>query len=148
MRRSLDDEGLARPERVCGTCKLHRSSQGSKKLAGQAVESSLPLVEEAHVRIRSRSLLAGLLVVLTVIVITVIVASPPSQAARMRDPNDVPGRLDLRVVSGQKLADGSLHVRISTYETWPRRLLRRTSANAIFVLFDTNGDDKVDYRGT
>ena len=109
--------------------------QGSKRLEGQAVESPLPLAEEAHVPNRSRSLFAGLLVALTV-----IVASPPSLAARMRDPNDVPGRLDLRVVSGQKLADGSLHVRISTYGTWRRHLLRRPSANAIFVLFDTNAD--------
>ena len=143
MRRSLDEKGLARPERAGRTCELHRSNQDSKRLARQAVQLLLPLAEEAHVRIRSLSLFAGLLVVLTV-----IVALPPSLAATMRDRNDIRGRLDLRVVSGQKLADGSLHVRISTYRTWRRRLLRRTSANAIFVLFDTNADGKVDHRGT
>jgi hypothetical protein len=73
----------------------------------------------------------------------------PAGAATTTDPNDVAGKLDLRTLTGTKASTSApLHITIVTYGNWKARVLRASTHNRIFVLFNTDSDPPPEYVGT
>lgn len=90
-----------------------------------------------------RSLLSGLLV-------AVVVAGPAAaDRSSMRDPDDTPGRLDIKVVaqSHQSGGAGDLKHRVGMFHRWGKRHLRGSS-NFINMFFTTDEDRGFERRLT
>lgn len=78
----------------------------------------------------------------------VLLSAAPAGAAEVRDPNDVPGKLDLKRLVGRRNAEGILRIRIETWGNWKKSLLNaKTTRNRLFVLFNVDEDPKPEYVG-
>jgi hypothetical protein len=66
--------------------------------------------------------------------------------ATVSDPNDVPGKLDLRSVTATS-SSGFVRVTVRTWNTWTNAVLASPGPNRLVALFDTNLDGTSDYRG-
>lgn len=86
---------------------------------------------------------------ITIAAALVLGLSAPAGASQIGDPNDVVGKLDLKTLTGTKASTSApLHITIVTYGNWKARVLRASTHNRIFVLFNTNSDPAVEYVGT
>jgi hypothetical protein len=64
-----------------------------------------------------------------------------------RDPDDAPGRLDVRYIRhGHGTRMGLIRHRISTRAEWRNRLLRRKGAGNVFLIFSTTGGNCAELR--
>ena len=80
-------------------------------------------------------------------VLVALVAATSAWAASIGDPNDTPGKLDLRTVTGVRSEAGLLTVTLRTWGTWPNSALPANgSPNRLFALFSTDGDNAVEYQ--
>jgi hypothetical protein len=85
------------------------------------------------------------LVVLTVL--AALVAATSASAASIGDPNDTPGKLDLRTVTGVRSQAGLLTVTIRTWNAWSNSVLPASgSQNRLFALFSIDGDSAAEYQ--
>lgn len=63
------------------------------------------------------------------------------------DPNDTPGKLDLRRVTATRSAAEILTVTVRTWDGWQKSILPQTgSPNRLFVLFSTDADGSIEYK--
>lgn len=72
------------------------------------------------------------------------VATATAVAATGTDPDDATGKLDLKTIGGT-VKSGLVTFKVGTYEALDPAVLKTGFSNLI-VLFDTNGDDEIDYR--
>lgn len=67
-------------------------------------------------------------------------------AATGADPNDVSGKLDLKLISGVR-SGGALALTVGTWGSWSNTDVPLSgSPNRLVILIDTNGDGTADYR--
>ena len=86
---------------------------------------------------------------LPVALILALVLALPASAEQVTDPDDVHGKLDLSLVTGNKAdMDAPLRVRIETYENWATSLLNWKGNNRVWILFNVDSDRKFEYVGT
>ena len=83
--------------------------------------------------------------------LAVVVLGLPGTAAGdadlARDPDDTPGRLDVRQIRhGHGTRMRLVRHRIATRGEWNNRLLRRNGAGRIYLLFSTSGNDCSEQR--
>lgn len=77
-----------------------------------------------------------------------LVAQSALALSSATDPGDVKGKLDIRSVTLTKDSSGApLEVKVKTWETWPKKILRRSSPNRLRVLVDTDRDGETDFKG-
>jgi hypothetical protein len=80
-------------------------------------------------------------------VLVSLVTATSAWAASVGDPNDTPGKLDLRTVTGVRSEAGLLTVTIRTWNAWSNSTLPASgSPNRLFALFSTDGDNAVEYQ--
>lgn len=80
-------------------------------------------------------------------VLVALVATTSAWAASAGDPNDTPGKLDLRTVAGVRGETGLLTVTLTTWNAWSNGILPASgSPNRLFALFSTDGDNAVEYQ--
>ncbi len=90
---------------------------------------------------RSGSRLVAIAVVSTIALLHLAVVVSPSRADTTSDPNDSGGRLDLhRLAIAKDQASAPFTITLTTWQTWPNRLLRLSSANRLAVDLDLDGD--------
>jgi hypothetical protein len=95
--------------------------------------------------VRFRALRTALPLVLAIA--CALVSAPTAAGVAATDPNDTPGRLDLRRVIVLKDGPTSpLRVTLTTWGAWPASLLRRSGPNRVFVGLDTDLDGTRDVR--
>jgi hypothetical protein len=93
-------------------------------------------------RARSRTLLAASIAL--ALALTPLSAS----ASQVTDPNDVAGKLDLKVLIGTKSSSNApLVIKVRTYGSWAKHLLADSGDNRIKILFDVDGDGVAEYVG-
>lgn len=82
------------------------------------------------------------------LVLVVAAALLPASARAVTDEDDVRGKLDLRRLIAEKDTQaGGLTATVWTWATWPRRILKRSEPNRLFILLDTDLDGTSDYSG-
>jgi hypothetical protein len=82
------------------------------------------------------------------VALTLALTALPARAAQVSDPNDVSGRLDLKVLIGTKaFSNAPLVIKVRTYGSWAKSLLADSGDNRIEILFDVDGDGTTDYTG-
>ena len=82
------------------------------------------------------------------VALTLVLASLPARAAQVTDPNDVAGKLDIKVLIGTKASSNApLVIKVRTYGSWAKSVLADSGDNRIQILFDVDGDGTVDYTG-
>jgi hypothetical protein len=70
-----------------------------------------------------------------------------ADAGLARDPDDTPGRLDVRQIRhGHGHRMGLIRHRVAMQGEWGTRLLRRKGAGEIYLLFSTRGNDCAEQR--
>jgi hypothetical protein len=88
------------------------------------------------------------ILVASITVLGLVWGAIPAAASQVTDPNDVSGKLDLKVLAGTKTAKRApLFIKIQTYGNWAKSVLKDSGDNRVYVLFDVDGDGKTDYTG-
>jgi hypothetical protein len=79
---------------------------------------------------------------------TLALTALPARACQVTDPNDVPGKLDLKVLHGDKASSNApLYITVRTFDGWAGSVLRDTDTNRIRIQYDVDGDRVADYTG-
>jgi hypothetical protein len=80
-------------------------------------------------------------------VLVALVTATSASAASIGDPNDTPGKLDLRTVTGVRSQAGLLTVTLRTWNSWSNGTLPASnSPNRLYALFSIDADNAVEYQ--
>lgn len=89
----------------------------------------------------------AVLVLCALSAVVVLPGTAAGDAGLARDPDDTPGRLDVRYIRhGHGTRAALIRHRISTRGEWRNRLLRRKGAGRIYLIFSTSGGNCAELR--
>jgi hypothetical protein len=81
------------------------------------------------------------------VMLVVSVLAPPAAAAKAEDPNDVDGKLDIRLISFKGAAGGTGTVKLKTQNPWGCKFLRQGVKTSLNWYFDDGEDGDNDLIG-